>query len=55
MKVIIKKQFDKCGDEYLDETDFEIGVEKVDDDIIIEFEDTLLIIPVSVFFGILSD
>ena len=54
MKIIIKKQFDKSGEEYLDEEEIEIEINKEDDEILLETGKELLIIPLEAFIGIFN-
>lgn len=55
MKIKINKQFDKSGEEYLQEKEIEIGIEKVDDYILIEIDGEQIEIPQEAFFGILGN
>lgn len=54
MKIKIQKQFNKSGDEYLNEEEIEIEITKVDDEIWLERKGMVLCIPVEAFIGILS-
>jgi len=54
MVIIIEKQFDKIGDEYMQEEKVQADIRKCGNNIVIETEDKLFTIPVEVFNGIMK-
>lgn len=54
MKVVIKKQKDKLGDEFLDEEDVTADIDLSGNDIIMSVDDVMYIIPLAVVNGLKS-
>jgi hypothetical protein len=54
LKVVIKKQTDKLGDEYLDEEDVVADIDLSGNDIIMSVDDVMYIIPLAVINGLKS-
>ena len=55
MKLIIGRQFNKSGHEFLDNDEIEISIRKVGENIIIESQKEVFFIPIEVFEGILKE
>ena len=53
MKVIIQKQFDKSGDEYLNEEEVTADIKSMDDTLFVDVDDVLYEIPIEVLKGVL--
>lgn len=54
MKIIVERQYNELGGEYLNQDEVEMEIRKYNEEIIIEMDGSMYSIPIEVFKGLLS-